>query len=204
MKRIIYLILAALSCLLCFVGCTEDAETSSTSSEVKQSSIEFAQNEITLSIGDSVQAEVITSKNNVYIFWSIRDENIATISDSGVITAVTEGQTICYASFGGETVMCLVKVTAVSAKPMLSVSTPYPQEITLYVGDTLDLRAVAKLGDTIVENAEVAYSTNSEAVVSTAGSKLTACGVGVAEIKATATYEGQTAFICVTVNVVEK
>ena len=204
MKRIIYLILAVLSCLLCLMGCTDDGETSSSSSEVKQSNIEFAQNEITLSVGDSVQAEVITSKNNVYVFWSIRDENIATISESGVITALTEGQTICYASFGGETVMCLVKVTAVSAKPMLSISLPYPQEITLYVGDTLDLRGVAKLGDTILESVEVAYSTSSEAVVSLSGGKLTACTAGVATVTLSAAHEGQTASISVAVNVVEK
>lgn len=204
MKRIIYLILAALSCVLCFVGCKGDGETSSSSSEAKKSNIEFAQNEITLSVGDSVQAEVITSKKNVYVFWSIRDENIATISDDGVITGITEGQTICYASFSGETVMCLVKVTAVSAKPMLSISLPYPQEITLYVGDTLDLRAVVKLGDAVLESVEVTYTTSSASVATMDGGKVTACGVGVATITLSATYEGQPASVSVTVNVVEK
>ena len=97
MKRFLYCFFAMLLCAFCFSACKqEEPVDSSSTSEVKESSaIAFVQNEITLAIGDSVQAEIETSKKNVFVFWSIRDENLATVSNDGVITDLTErGKTL--------------------------------------------------------------------------------------------------------------
>ena len=100
MKKLLKVLVAMLLGVCCFTACGsgEIQESSSSSSEVKQeNTIEFVNNEITLQVGESLQLEVVTSKPNVYIFWSLRDTHVATISDGGVVTAIAEGQTICYA-----------------------------------------------------------------------------------------------------------
>ena len=209
MRKILYCILAMLMGLFCFSACSDDAEESSSSASSSEStvtqenSIEFVQNEITISIGETAQAEVITSKNNVYVFWSIRDENIATVSDTGVITGVSEGQTICYAKFAGVEAMCLIKVSAEKTDPVLSIYTPYTDGVTLYAGDNFDLSLKVRLGDDLLENAQITYTVDNSAVVTAANGALNACGVGSATVQITAEYEGQTASLTVTVTVVQ-
>ena len=202
MKKFIYCILAVLTCLICFTACGGSGENSSSASQ--GSSIEFVQNEITISVGDSVQAEVVTSKKNVFILWSVRDTQIASVSTDGVITALQEGQTICYARFGNETAMCLVKITAKSATPLLSVSVPYEGgSATLYVGDTLDLRACVKLGDDVIDGAQIEYQTLASDIVRVENGQVEALKAGSDTITILVSYEGQTAKATLTVSVVE-
>lgn len=207
MKRIIYCFLVALLCVCGFSACGKDATNSdsSSTSEVKESNLAFVQNEIVLSVGQSVQAELETSKKNIYIFWSTRDEEIATVSDSGVITALAEGQTICYAEFAGEMVMCLIKVTAEQAKPLLSVSVPYANDgVTLYVGDSLAIKATVKLGDLVIDNAQIEYEIDKADIVRVEDGKVFGDKAGTATITIRVSYEDQNAVTALSVNVVEK
>jgi len=208
MKRLLYCVLIMLTCLLCFFSCGKEKDSgdnSSSSSEEKKSEIAFVQNEITVSVGESVQAEVETAKKNVFIFWSIRDENLATVSDDGVITALAEGQTICYAEFAGERVMCLVKIVSRQAKPLLSVSLPYAQEtVTVYVGDSLAINETVKFGDSVINDAQVEYEITQTDIVQVEGSEVIGEKVGEATVLIRATYENQIATVTLTVKVVEK
>ena len=206
-EKIFILFFAMLLCAFCFSACKqEEPVDSSSTSEVKESSaIAFVQNEITLAIGDSVQAEIETSKKNVFIFWSIRDENLATVSNDGVITALAEGETICYAEFAGERAMCLVKIVAPQAKPLLSISLPYAEEfVTLYVGDSLSINVDVKLGDSVVNNAQVEYEIAQTDIAYIEGGKVVGEKAGTTTILIQATYENQNATAILTVNVVEK
>ena len=204
MKRLLCVIMA-LMCLLCFFSCGKGKEDRSSSSEEKNGAIAFVQNEITISIGESVQLEVETTKKNVFIFWSIRDENLATVSDDGVITALAEGQTICYAEFAGERVMCLVKIVSPQAMPLLSISVPYEGEsVTLYVGDSLAINEIVRLGDSVVTDAQVEYEITQTDIVQVEGNKMVGKKVGEATVLIRATYENQVASLTLTVKVVEK
>lgn len=203
MKKIIYCILAALTCMFCFAACGGGGDTSS--SVAQESSIEFVQNEITITIGETTQAEVVTSKKNVFILWSMREPQIASVSSDGVITGLAEGQTICYARFGNETAMCLIKVTAKKAEPLLSVSVPYEAgNVTLYVGDTLAIRASVKLGDAVVDGAQIEYQTIASDIIRVEDGKIVACKAGSETLTILASYEGQSAQTTLTVNVVEE
>lgn len=207
MKRFLYCFFAMLLCAFCFSACKqEDPVDSSSTSEVKESSaIAFVQNEITLALGHSVKAEIETSKKNVFVFWSIRDENLATVSNDGVITALAEGETICYAEFAGERAMCLVKIVAPQAKPLLSISLPYAEEfVTLYVGDSLAINATIKLGDSVINNAQVEYEIAQTDIAHVEGDKVVGEKAGTTTIAILATYENQNATAILTVNVVEK
>ena len=201
MKRILYCLLAALLCLFCFSACGE--EENPDQSSATENTIEFVQNQITLSVGESVQAEVTTSKKNVFVFWSIRDEDIASVSDDGVITALAEGQTICYAEFGGVKAICQINVLPKSAQPLLSVTVPYPNELTLYTGGTLALKPSVKLGDDTVEGAQISYVLTGVDVVKVEDGVITALCVGTATIAIQASYNNQTASLLLTVTVVD-
>ena len=192
--------------VFCFSACNEvPAQESSSSSEKQENSIEFVDSEISLSIGDVMQLEVVTSKPNVYVFWSIRDTNIATVTDDGVITAIAEGQTICYAEFSGKTAMCLIKITEKGAEPMLSVSVPYANDsVTVYAGDTLEIATAVRLGDKVIEGAALEYATASDAVATVTDGILTGVAAGETTLSVTATYEGKTATATLSVTVVEK
>lgn len=210
MKRLIYCLLVMLLCSFLGFACgkaeesTENSSSSSITSEVKEPNISFVENEIILSIGQTVKAEIVTSKNNVFVFWTIRDADLATVSNDGEITALAEGETICYAEFMGEKVMCLVKITAQQAKPLLSLSVPYAEEgVTLYVGDSLAIKASVKLGDTQIDGANVEYAVDQMELVRVEDGKAVGVSAGTATITITATYEGQNAVMTLTVNVVE-
>ncbi len=211
MKRILYCIFVTLLCAICLTACggksggSSSNGNTSTSTEETQKQISFVHNEITLSVGESIQAEVETSKANVYIAWSIRDPEVATISNKGVITALTEGQTICYAKFGGETAMCLVKVTKKQATPMLSVSVAFENDqITLYAGEELPLGTVVKLGDSVVDGAEIEYNVDDSLTAHVDGDVVIGDAVGSTTIVINVAYEGQTSSMSLTVNVVAK
>ncbi len=208
MKKIIYCFFVTFLCLCCLSACKMGGETehlsSSSASETKESNISFVQNEIVLSVGESVQAEIEISKKNVFVFWSISDEELATVSDDGVITALAVGQTICYAEFAGEKAMCLVKIVAEQAQPLLSISVPYDEEINLYVGDSLALKAKVKLGDSVLENVQVEYEIDSADILSIEDGRLRGVGVGTATVLISATHEGQTVSMSLIVNVIER
>lgn len=209
MKRILYSIFVMLLCMICFTACGKGKDSAPSNSETHsetqpEKQISFVHNEIILNVGDSVQAEVETLHANVYIAWSIRDPEVATVKN-GVITGVSEGQTICYAKFGGDTAMCLVKVMPKTATPMLSVSVPYKNnEITLYKGDTLGLNVHVKLGDSVLDNATISYEVDNTSIAHVEEGSVVGDEVGSATVVITVTYEGKTATLSLTVNVVEK
>ena len=204
MKKIVCCLLGILFSIFCLSACG-GASSDVTSDSKPQPTIAFVQNEITVFVGESVQAEVVTEKSNLFVFWTVRDPNLATISPDGVVTGLQEGQTICWAECGGERAICVIKIIEKEAIPMLSVSVPYENNaITLYKGDTLDLNAFAKLGDTVLENAQFSYEVSEGNVVSVENGKITANDVGNATITVVASHEGQSAFVLVSVNVINK
>ncbi len=205
MKKLLSVLVAMLLGVCCFTACGgKTQESSNNSSEVKQeNTIEFVNNEITLQIGESMQLEVVTSKPNVYVFWSVRDASVASISDDGVVTAIAEGQTICYAEFAGKSAMCLVKVVSKGVEPVLSISASYAENsVMMYKGETLSMSITVKLGDTVVEDAQVEYAVAS-GIASVTNGILSADEVGETTITVTAKYNGQTATTTIAVTIVE-
>ena len=204
MKKIIYCFLAMLFTVFCFSACGGNSNPESSDSG-KQAAVEFVTSEIVVAIDGTAKAEVVTAKKNVHVFFTIRDEHIATVSVDGTITGVSEGQTICWAEFGGEKAVCIVKVAGKVTMPMLSVAIPYENNtVALYQGETLNLKATAKMGDTVLDNAQITYEVSAGGVVSVENGVITANSEGTATVTVTATYEGVSTFILVYVNVINK
>lgn len=208
MKKIVCCILTVLLGLSCLIACQDSAESSSSSeqtssSEIKQTNnLHITTNEVILSVGESTQLVATSDIENAYIFWSVRDENIATISNEGVVTGISEGETICYAFFAGETAMCLVRVLPEVAKPMLSISTPYQEGITLLEGSQFNPLLSVKLGDDAFNDATLQYEVSDTAVVEVVDGVLVAHTVGEVTVTVTAIYGTQEASVSFTVGVV--
>lgn len=169
----------------------------------QQQSIQFVQSEITMIVGESAQAEITTAKQNVFVYWSTRDEGIATVTSKGMITAHSVGQTVCYAALGNETAMCLVTVKEKPANPELFVYVPYEDsKVAFYMGDSLALNTVVKFGDDVVTGASVSYEVADTNIATVADGKVYGAAVGKTTITITATYNGQTATALVSVQVV--
>ena len=206
MRKLLCCILASMTIIFGLTACEQGQQSENSTSSTQQSSnsIEFVQAELQLEIGESVQAEVTTSRKNVPIFWSIRDEEIASVSNKGVITALAAGETVCYAEFGGETAMCLVKIKEKSAIPELSVSVPYyNSQVTMYLNGSLNLNAIVKLGDELITDATLEYTVDDPQVAAVVNGALTAKLIGNTTVIVTATYNGQTTSTLVSVRVID-
>ena len=214
MKKIVYGILTMAMALCCVTACKggdesssslESSITESTSSEETVTHIQFTQTEVELTVGSSVQLETIVTNPNILTFWKIRDGegHIASVKD-GVVTGLSEGTTICYATYRGQTVMCLIKVSAQVAQPQWSLSSPYAVNgLTLNEGDSFNPLISLKLGDEIVEDDSLAYEVADETVVTVnANGSFLAVGVGETTVTVT-TSNSKDASITLTVKVVE-
>lgn len=208
MRKLLYCILATVMCMFGLASCTDaqqsgDSESNSTTVEQGNAAIEFVTTKVELEIGESTQAEVTTSKKNAPVIWSIRDPGIADVSNKGVITALAAGETVCYAQFSGETAMCLVIVKERSATPELSIVVPYEQnQVSLYVGKTLNLNAVVKLGDELLTDATMEYSVADPQIATVDNGVVSAQEVGDTTVTISASCNGRTATAVVSVQVI--
>ena len=214
MKKIVYGILAmtmamALCCVTACGGGKDDSSSlsssvaESTSSEETVTKIQLVQKEVELTVGSSVTLEAITSTPNVYVQWEIRkgEEHIASVK-KGVVTGLSEGSTICYAKFGGQTAMCLIKVSAQVAQPQWSIYSPYAGEtLTLNVGDTFNPLSSLKLGDEVISDDSLSYATANANVVKVEDGQLVAVGDGKTTVTVT-TSNSESAFVELTVTVI--
>ena len=209
MKKILSCILAAVMLAFGLTSCSilggagGDSQGAGNSTNHPTNTIEFVNTEVVMEIGESVQLEVTTSKKNAPVFWSIRDAEIASVSDKGLITALAAGETVCYAEFGGQTAMCLVTVKEQSATPELSIVVPYyNSQVSMYAGSELALNEVVKFGDEVVTDATVEYTVADAQIATVSNGKVNALAVGETTVTIVASYDGQVAEATVTVVVI--
>ena len=207
MKKILCGVLATVMLGMCCTACkdkTPDASSSSNSgaSSTQSNGIDFVNNHIELEIGQTTQLEVVTAKKNAFVMWTMVDPSIATVDETGMVTAKAVGETTCLAEAGGQTAVCSIKVKEKGATPMLSVAIGYAEpKVSLYPGKTIDLLMDVELGGEDVTGATVEYSVEDPQIATIADGKVTANAVGETKATITATYEGQTATTIITIKV---
>ena len=143
-------------------------------------------------IGQTVElrATVRDQRNNVMsgqsITWSSGDEAVATVSEAGLVTAVSNGMADITAKSGSLSSDAAITVSQVPAAIAITVD---PDATTLTeIDQTLQLAAkVSDAKDVPIEDAAVSWSSSNESVATVDGEGLvTAVGNGMAEITATA------------------
>ena len=159
-------------------------------------SIELDQTDITLNKGASqtlkatVKPDNATDKN---VTWASSKTDIATIDNTGKVTAVAKGVATITASCGGKTATCKVTVTVSVESITLSETT-----LNLEKGTSATLTATVKPDDATDKTVSWSSSNTSVATVTTGG-VVVAVSEGSTTIMATA--DGQTAVCNVNVTV---
>ena len=99
-------------------GCGKGEETPQSSdsdveTESPETSISLNVNKVSVCVGETFQLvpNVSEDKEGALVFWWILNEQVATVDENGLITAVGVGTTVCYAQCGVTIVPCSVTVT---------------------------------------------------------------------------------------------
>lgn len=183
-------------------GCnnsSKDSKQDESSTKIDESSISLTESKISLMEGETHQLEAVVKRTGSLVFWSIRDSEIAEVSDTGVVTAIKEGETMVYAKCGKDVAMCAVRVSKLNASSdlyLLSEKTSF----NLNVGDTFELPITAKYGSEVVEPTYT-YSVDDEAIISVSNNTVTALGSGTSSLLVSGTYEGLTSELLLTITV---
>lgn len=156
-------------------------------------------------VGSQVQlsASALDSKGNLLqgreVTWSSQNEAIATVSASGMLSALTPGTVTINATSQGRTGTTQVVVKPV---PVASVYVS-PTPISLEVGKTQQLSAVARnAANGVLPDRPIAWRSRDEAVATVVAGLVTAQGTGVVVIEATSEGRTGTATVTVTPKVV--
>lgn len=163
------------------------------SSEQEQNMISLSETSITLSEDKTYQlvVNVDDSLKNYLVFWSMRDESIATVVD-GLVTAKKVGLTICTVQVGKYSANCAVNVTNFEPEATLNIVINN-DEINLNVGDVYDLPITVYYGAEIITNYSIIGEPSDDLVVSFANNKISALRAGQSDILLTVSYEEETA-----------
>ena len=162
--------------------------------------INVAVSQVTLEELETYQIETEVLVPNTIVFYSSNNNNIASVTDDGLVTAVAPGETSINVRGGRDYFSVFITVTTYQAKDSLQV-TISKKNFTLEVNDTFVLPLVVKYGNFEVHNYELSYLYENDDVVSINGTTMTALSVGATKVVATVTYNEQTASESFTVTV---
>ena len=161
-------------------------------------SVSLSNMELSLAPGDNITLtatiEPPEASDNT-IFWSSNNPAIATVSDVGLITAVSEGTTAIIATSrcGSKSAACVVNVIPVTSVSII------PSEITLFSGDNTMLLAIVEPSN--ASEKTVYWSSNNPAVaIVDVDGIVTAISEGKADIVATSKCGEISAICAVTVS----
>ena len=191
------------------VAQTTVAETEApTQADILCSDMILSTTEVTLdSVGATHQLEVLLTPADTTeaLVFLATDESVATVSDSGVITAVGAGETIINVSCGEATAQCRVVCNIVQEPdtteptvqdtPTVTYKAPYrinkkAADVSIHVNETFELKLLDANGEVI----PVTWSAAVGDICVIDGNAITGVLKGKTEISTT--YDGQT-FTCI-------
>lgn len=189
MKSTRILLLALIVALL---GCgSEDIPEKLEPLVVPITSIELSEANRTLKVGESftLTAEVKPSNTteDKMVGWETSDAKIATVSNSGVVTAVSIGEATITAKAGNKTATCKITVAPVEVTGIILSET----EKEIQVGDSFTLTVTFEPSD--ATNKEVAWSSSDESVATVDNGSVIGISVGEAVITVKSESDGITA-----------
>ena len=155
--------------------------------------------ELSLEIGEKTSIEATLLPNNVTdktIIWSVDDEKIVSVSQTGEVEALSPGETNVYASSADGKIIDVCKVTVKAHAESVSVS---PETITFnHLGETKQLTANV-LPDNAVDKSVTWSSANEQVCTVSATGLVTATGIGSTLVTATTEDGGFIATCTITV-----
>lgn len=159
-------------------------------------SVELNKNSVVLELGvtPTFQLDVTIKPDNAdekdTIYFDSDDEAVATVSETGLITAVAKGETDITVECDGKIATCHVKVLAEGESIPATEVTISKEETTLHVGGTETLTATVTPADT---TDDAVWTSSAPAIAGVVDGKITALKPGTATI--TVTY-GEVSATC--------
>ena len=153
--------------------------------EVRVESVAISQSSAEIEIGKTLQLNATVSPSTATrkdITWSSSKSSVASVSSSGLVTAVSEGTTTITAAADGKKGECTVSVvkTAIAVSEVKLDKT----ELTLYVGDEETLTASVLPED--ATDKTITWTSSDKSIASVESGKVKAVGKGTAKITASA------------------
>ena len=184
MHRIRPLVLMAL-CLL-WASCERPPK------EVPVSSVSLSASSMKMFTGETCQLTATVhpaDATDKTVMWEASNPSVATVNASGLVTAVSAGETVITASAGGQSATCRVEVGVAVASVTLDKT-----RLNLTVGATVILTATVNPED--ATDRTVVWSSTDDSVASVdQDGKVTAHKGGTASVLATAGGQSATAFV---------
>ena len=134
--------------LFFFVGLMIASCSSFKEEEIAVNSVSMSQETAEMQIGETVQLQAIVTPSNASdksVVWASSRQSVATISSSGLVTAVGLGSSTVTASCGGKSAKCQVTVSE-STVAVVSVSLD-PTSVTIEEGGNIRLVATVSPAD---------------------------------------------------------
>ena len=181
--------LITVSSLLFLVGLSSCNKNSTSYEESFESpTIQLSEKKVNISVGDTFQLVASTSETSMKVFWFVRDSDIASIDNNGLVTALKVGNTVCYAQVGKNTAMCAINVTPYQPDSSLIVTCSV-ENITLSVGDEYVLPLNVYYGNEVVTDYNLTVSSENENVCNYDNGLLKALSDGESKILITVNYQ---------------
>lgn len=170
-----------LFCLLATLILACNKENKETETAISSVSIE--QVTVEMIVGETVQLNAIVLPSNAVdktVVWTSSNQSVATITTSGVVTAISEGTSTITAKVGGKTGTCVVTVSN-----RVVVTTSIELDIVsleLIEGQTATLNATVSPSD--ATNKTVTWTSSDASIATVEDGKVTALSKGTATITA--------------------
>ena len=164
--------------------------------EVEVSSIALSQPSAEMEIGETLSLKANVSPSNASydgVSWTSTKPRVASVSESGLVSALSEGNTTITAMAGGKTASC--SITVVMGYVEVSSITLNKSTIFLYEGDTETLTPT--ISPENATNKTISWSSSNKDVATVKDGTITAIKKGEATI--TAKAGGKTAACTITV-----
>lgn len=178
-KRLLMLLLIPF-----LLGCKNNKESSVAPAEQY---INVPVEELTLMEDDTYQIETEIIKAGTIVFYSSMNEEVATVTDDGLITAIKEGSTDIVVRGGKDTFNIYVEVLQFQAKDSLQIVLD-KESFTLGVGDDYLLPLKVMMGNTVINDAALTFDISDTTVASINNLTITALSAGTTKCVATAKY----------------
>ena len=203
MKKAVLYLFGWIFVVFCVVGCgSDDDDSAKKPAVVEVTSVQLSQSKLTLHTGDTITLTATVSPANATnknVTWKSSNISVATVSSSGVVKALKEGETTITATAGGKSATCQVSVKPnVVAVTSVTLSA---SELSLKVGDSQTLTATVSPSNATDKTVTWKSSNTSAATVSSSG-VVKATKEGETTITATAGGKSATCQVTVKSNVV--
>lgn len=157
-----------------------------------------------VAVGETLTLSTVITPDNASdksVVYSSSDENVATVNNSGIVTAVANGSAVITVTTtdGGKTATCTVTVDIPPATVSVTGVTLSPETKTLEIGQTVQLVATVLPADATDKTVTYTSSKPSVATVDSTG-LVTAMVAGQTTITVTTVDGGKTATAVITVN----